>query len=215
MAMSAVPAMNGLDDERWIARRRARMLAWKRRSRLIHRLRRILPLTVAGVLVLLTGWVMIKGAITRMGDSHAGRGAIHMTNAHFYGRDGNGRAFVLGAAEASRGNGDMQQISLVKPLLQFNADELKPSQITANRGAYREDTHILDLTDHVVLVDGAGDTFVTDRAVVDTVHAVVNGWSKVRGTGPRGVITANSYGVYDHGQRVVFSGEVHSIINPN
>jgi lipopolysaccharide export system protein LptC len=212
---SAASDLNGLDTERWIARRQARMQAWRRRSHLIHRMRRVLPLAVAAVLVLLTGWVLIKGWITRMGDGHSGGAAIHMTNAHFYGRDGNGHAFVLGAKEASRGNGDMQKITLVEPLLQFNADELKPSQITAKRGAYNETTHILDLNDHVVLVDGAGDTFVTDSAVIDTVRQVVNGWNKVRGTGPRGVITANSYGVYDRGQRVVFSGEVHSVIKPN
>ena len=212
------PAAHGfdlLDPAPWAARRTRQMQAWRRRSTLIRRLRRILPLTIAGVLVLLTGWVLVKGWLARFGEGHGGGAAIHMTNAHFYGRDGNGRAFMLGAAEASRGNGDMQQFSLDLPVLEFNADQINPSRITARHGAYREDTRILNLWDHVVLVDGAGDTFVTGRAVVDTTHAEVTGWSKVRGTGPRGTITADSYGIYDRGQRVVFSGNVHSIFKPD
>ena len=215
MATPAAAHLAMLDPERWTARRQARMQSWRRRSALIHRLRRILPLTVAAVLVLLTGWVLVQGFMTRMGEGRSGGAAIHMTNAHFYGRDGDGRAFVLGAAEASRGNGDMQQIALVRPLLEFNADELRPSRITSSHGAYREDTHILNLTDHVVLVDGAGDTFQTNQAMVDTQRQVVTGWNGVRGFGPRGTITANAFGVYDRGQRVVFSGEVHSLIKPN
>lgn len=193
-------------------RRRVQLEAWRRRSRLIHRARRTLPITIAAVLVLLTGWVLVKGLFNRIIDGRTGGAAIHMINAHFYGRDGDGRAFMLAAAEASRSNGDIQEFSLVKPMLQFNADLLKPSQITANRGAYREDTHILVLSDHVVLIDGNGDRFETDQAYVDTVRAEVNGWSRVRGSGPRGLITADGYGVYDHGQRVVFRGNVHSIL---
>ncbi len=215
MAASATHHHDALDPAHWAARRTRQMRAWRRRSLLIQRLRRILPASIASVLVLLTGWVLAKGWLTRMGEGRPGSAAIHMTNAHFYGRDGQGRAFVLGAAEASRGNGDMQLITLAFPLLEFNADQLKPSRITARKGGYREDTHFLSLWDHVVLVDGAGDTFETERAVVDTTHAVVTGWSKVRGSGPRGTITADSYGIYDRGQRVVFSGNVHSIINPN
>jgi lipopolysaccharide export system protein LptC len=212
MVTPAASELEGVASPASSPRRRAQMQAWRRRSQLIRRARRVLPATIAAVLVLLTGWVLVKSLLNRIIDGHAGGAVIHMTNAHFYGRDGNGRAFMLAAAEASRSNGDVQQFSLVKPMLQFNADLLKPSQITANRGAYREDTHILVLSDHVVLIDGDGDRFETDQAYIDTVRAEVNGWSRVRGSGPHGVITADAYGVYDHGQRVVFRGNVHSIL---
>ena len=209
MAASAIHHHEALDPDHWAARRQARI------SQLIQRLRRVLPAAIVAVLVLLTGWVVVKGWLSRMVEGRPGAAAIHMTNAHFYGRDGQGHAFVLGAAEASRSNGDMQVIALDLPLLEFNADQLQPSRITARKGAYREDTKFLSLWDHVVLVDGAGDTFETERAVVDTTHAVVTGWSKVKGAGPRGTITADSYGIYDRGRRVVFSGNVHSIIKPD
>lgn len=215
MSAPAAPLYPDADDEGRLARRRARMLAWRSRSRLILRLRRILPISVAAVLLLLTGWVVVKGWIGRMGDVRASGAAIHMTNAHFYGRDGNGRAYVLGAAEASRSDNDMQQIKLVKPFLQFNADALKPSEIRADRGVYRESTHILRLDHNVVMTDGTGNRFKTEQAIVDTVQSTVNGWTKVEGSGPSGVVTADSYGIYDHGRRIVFSGNVHSIIKPD
>ena len=210
MATPAAPPFDLTDRDRRRQRRALQMQAWRRRSALIGRLRRVLPLTVAGVLLVLTGWVLVKGWISRMGDSHPGGAAIHMTNAHFLGRDGAGRAFMLGAVEASRG-ADQHLFTMVKPTLEFTADDARHSQISANQGVYRDDTHILSLTDHVVLTDSAGDRFSTNQAMVDTEKMVVTGWNGVQGDGPRGRITAQAFGVYDHGARIVFSGEVHTV----
>ncbi len=192
------------------ARRRIRMDQWRRRSRLILRFRKILPATIAAIVILLTGWVVVKGVLTRIGDVNGGGGAIHMTNARFYGRDGSGRPYVLGANEASRVNGDIQKIDLVGPLLTFGAGGDSESHISANQGVYREDDRILRLSGHVVLRDPSNNVFTTDQAIVDTVHGTVVGKSNVRGMGPTGMITADTFAVYDQGKRVVFTGDVHS-----
>ena len=192
------------------ARRALRMEQWRRRSALILRFRKILPATMVAIVVLLAGWVVIKGILTRIGDVNGGAANIHMTNARFYGRDGGGRPYELGANEASRVNGDIQQIQLVGPLLSFGAGGDSESHISANQGVYREDDRILRLTGHVVLRDPSNNVFNTDRAVVDTVHGTVVGQSNVSGQGPTGVITADSFAIYDQGKRVVFNGDVHS-----
>ena len=192
------------------ARRAARMAQWRRRSALILRFRKILPATMLAIIVLLIGWVVVKGILTRIGDVNGGAAYIHMTNARFYGRDGGGRPYVLGANEASRVNGDIQQIRLVGPLLTFGAAGDSESHISANQGTYREDDRILRLSGHVVLRDPQNNVFTTDRAVVDTVHGTVVGQSNVTGHGPTGVITADSFAIYDQGKRIVFNGDVHS-----
>ncbi len=192
------------------ARRRLRMEQWRRRSHLILRFRKILPATMAAIVVLLTGWVVVKGILTRIGDVSGGTSSIHMTNARFYGRDGAGKAYELGAKEASRVNGDFQKIELVGPLLTFGAGGAQESHISANQGVYREDDHILRLNGHVVLHDPSNNVFTTDQAVVDTVHGTVVGKQNVSGAGPTGVITADTFAVYDQGKRVVFTGDVHS-----
>ena len=193
-----------------VARRALRMAQWRRRSALILRFRKILPAAMAAIVVLLAGWVVVKGILTRIGDVNGVGGAIHMTNARFYGRDGVGRAFVLGANEALRVNGDIQKIELKGPLLTFGAGGESESRISANQGVYREDDRILRLNGHVVLRDPTGNVFTTDEAVVDTVHGAVVGKRNVTGAGPTGAITADTFAVYDQGKRVVFTGDVHS-----
>ena len=205
----------GLAEDRRAERRRAQMAAWRRRSRLIHRMRRLLPIGIACVLVLLTGWVLVKGLVSGLGDGRSGGAKIHMTNARFYGRDGEGRPYILGALEAFRQGGDIVSLKLDKPSVTYNAEGIKPTIIAADRGVYREDNRLLSLSGHVTVADDAGDVFQTPSALVDTQTSVVNGWNGVTGKGPRGTITARAYGVYDRGQRIVFSGDVHSIIKPD
>lgn len=201
-----------ISEERRLLRRQVQTEAWRRRSRLIHRLRHILPISIASIVVLLTGWVLFKGLVSGIGDGHAGGAAIHMTNARFQGRDGDGHAYVLAAAEVSRDSVDIGRLHLIKPFLIYNAESLKPTRIVADQGLFREDDHLLSLQGHVVAADGEGYVFRTSDAVVDTLHLVVNGWNKVTGSGPTGTITGDSFGIYDHGQTIVFSGDVHSIL---
>jgi len=206
----ALPATPVAAEDARLARRRAQCEAWRRRSRLIHRLRRLLPAAIAAILVLLAAWVLIKGHFSGLGDGRHGGAVVYMTNARFYGRDGDGRAYVLAAAEASRPSGDVGLINLTKPALIFDAESLKPSQITADQGQYNPTTRLLTLRGHVLAQDAGGDTFRTDAAVADTLRLVINGWNKVVGQGPTGTITADSFGIYNRGQDVVFSGDVHS-----
>jgi lipopolysaccharide export system protein LptC len=195
------------------SRRRQRMEAWRRRSRLIHRLRRLLPMAIIAILVLLAGWIGVRGLLSRFSDLRgAGAGLIHMTNAHFYGRGGDGKAYVLGATEASRDDHDPHRIWLSNLVLAIDAGNVSESHISADQGAYRDDTHILLLNGHVSLRDPSGDNLNTDQAIVDTAHGSVVGQGRVVGWGPTGTFTAQTFSVYDQGRRVVFRGEVHSVM---
>jgi lipopolysaccharide export system protein LptC len=195
--------------------RRARdMRRWRRRSLIIAAFRRLLPLVILGIVLVFGGWVLFGGLLTSGG---AGRGAgpssIHMTNARFLGRDAQGHAYVLTAIEAARVNTDFQKITLTQPTLAMDSDGQKPTRLSADRGVYREDNRILLLNGHVSVRDSQGDSFVTDQAIVDTVNGAVAGKSPIVGQGPSGSIRADSYAIYDRGQRLVFQGKVHSRLN--
>lgn len=198
-------------DDRRARRQRARNEAWRRRSRLIRRLRRILPATIVAIILALMAWVTIKELFGGFSDGHSGA-AIHMTNARFQGRDGDGHPYMMGAAEVARDSADSGKMYLTKPMLTYNMDSLKPTKIVSDTGLFRADTHLLALKGHVVATDAQGDTFLTSTALIDTQNLDVNGWNKVRGFGPHGTITADSFGIYNHGQSIVFSGDVHSIL---
>ena len=212
-SQAASPSIHGLADASAdAARRQYNMERWRKRSRQVQFFRRALPAAIGAILVLLAGWVLLRGFLTRIGDARGDVGTIHMTNAHFYGRDGTGRPYVMAAGVAVRSDSDLRRISLEKPALTFDNTGGQASHISADQGVYREDDQILRLRDHVVMHDQTGDTFLTDRAIVDTVHNTVVGRSHVQGFGPNGAVTADSYSVYNQGQRVVFQGNVHSRI---
>jgi lipopolysaccharide export system protein LptC len=195
--------------------RRARdMRRWRRRSLLIAALRRILPLVILAIVILFGGWVLFGGLITGgVGGHGAPPSSIHMTNARFLGRDAQGHAYVLTAVEAARDNTDFQRITLTNPTLTMDSDGLKPTRLSADRGVYREDNRILLLDGHVSVRDSQDDSFLTEQAIVDTVNGAVAGKSPVSGQGPTGSIRADSYAIYDRGQRLVFQGKVHSRVN--
>ncbi|MBV9510890.1 MAG: LPS export ABC transporter periplasmic protein LptC [Caulobacteraceae bacterium] len=213
MDAEAAPLAPFASEDAATLRRRRRMEEWRRRSRLIRRLRKVLPAAAVSILVLLFGWIGVRGLIIRFSDLHgAGAGVIHMTNARFYGRDGQGKAYILGAAEATRDDLDPHRIWLRGPILAVNAGDPHESHISADHGVYRDDTRILLLHDHVSVRDPSGDLVTTNQAIVDTAHGSVVGQGAVYGAGPMGTLTAQSFNVYDQGQRVVFRGEVHSVI---
>ncbi len=195
-------------------RRRRNMERWRRRSRLIHFYRRALPAAIGAILVILAGWILLRGFLSRLGDLEAATSTIHMTNAYFHGRDGNGRPYVLAANEATRSDRDFQRISLSNLHLTFDSGGglNQNSHISADHGVYREDDRILRLRDHVVMKDQTGNVFLTDQATVNTVNNSVVGRDHVQGSGPMGSVTADSYAVFDKGATVVFRGHVHSQI---
>jgi len=195
------------------ARRRERLEKWRRRSRLIHFLRKALPAAIIAILALMAIWVLARGILARIGDLH-GRlaGAIHMTNAQFHGRDDQDRAYVVVAKEASRDDLDPNRFYLVDPRMVFDSENVKDSHISADQGVYRKDTRILSLRGHVSLRDPSGNNFDTQQAIVDTAHGTIAGQGQVTGNGPTGAITAQSFTVYNQGERVVFRGNVHSVV---
>jgi lipopolysaccharide export system protein LptC len=193
------------------ARRERGMARWRARSRLIHRLRRILPAIMGVILLLLAGWVLVGAILARLGDARpGGQALIHMTNARFYGRDTASKPYVLSAAEAWRDDKDLQLVSLQLPALTLDVGTPQSSRISADAGIYREDTRVVHLWGHVALQTASGDLFRSDQAIADTVRGAVHGPAPVSGVGPSGDITAQAFDIYDRGARVVFRGEVHS-----
>jgi lipopolysaccharide export system protein LptC len=189
------------------------MERWRRRSRQIHFFRRALPTAIIIILIVLAGWILLRGFLSRLGDLRSATSTIHMTNARFYGRDENGRPYELSAEEATRSDKDFQRIALSRLQLTFDAGgQNQNSHISADHGVYREDDRILRLRDHVFMKDQTGNTFLTDQATVNTVNNSAEGRDHVQGDGPMGSVTADSYAVYDKGATVVFHGHVHSLI---
>lgn len=185
---------------------------WRRRSRMIRRLRILLPGAIALILLTMGGFVVqatvMGGRATPTGDDEP----IQLVNPRFVGRDDKGRAFVLTAKVAVRDEGDYQRVVLEKPTLILDEEGPNPTRITAKSGVYREDRRVLNL-DGGVKMNGANANFDTASSIFNTATGELEGQGQISGVGSLGEITAKSYGVYDKGERLVFKGGVRGQIN--
>lgn len=185
---------------------------WRRRSRMIRRLRILLPGAIALILLTMGGFVVhatvMGGRATPAEDDEP----IQLVNPRFVGRDDKGRAFVLTAKVAVRDEGDYQRVVLETPTLILDEEGPNPTRITAKSGVYREDRRVLNL-DGGVKMNGANANFDTASSIFNTATGELEGQGQISGVGSLGEITAKSYGVYDKGERLVFKGGVRGQIN--
>ena len=206
---TAVPPGLAADD---IQRRRRLRLKWSRHSKLIHVLRRLLPVLCFLMLAALGGWALVSTLFWRFGAAdQAGGLVIRMLKPEFQGRDDKGQPYTLTAASAVRDDRDAMRVTMETPIFTLGSG-LQQTHVRAKHGVYREDTRILNLTGDVHLDDAAGYHFVTEHAVIDTQKNNVDGEQHVEGNGPLGQIAASSYAVRDGGARVFFTGQVKARI---
>jgi lipopolysaccharide export system protein LptC len=182
-------------------------------SRLVKALRIALPATMVGMVALLVGLV-IAHAVRRQEAAHRDASTpIEMINPHFYGRDSQGRAYVLGARQAARDEQSFQRVLLSYPWVTLYTDGAKPQTMTADQGVYHEDTRILYLKGHVRADNAKDARFATDQAVVNTRTGQVTSPTALAGETSAGDLQSRSFDVYDKGAKVVFKGGVHARLN--
>ncbi len=192
--------------------RRQEMEKFRRRSSAIRFWRRALPVVIALVVAVLVAWIAGRSLLIKATAPKPPQATgLKMVNPRFYGRDNGNHAFVLGAAEAARDSSTGKSVSLQAPDLTMDAGSPQPTTVKAAQGVYREDERQLALKGQVQLKSG-GYVFTTPNATVDTSKGAVYGKAGVTGQGPLGKVTAESYGVYDRGHRVIMKGDVHAHI---
>lgn len=185
---------------------------WRRRSRLVRRLRVILPALIALILLSMLGFVLRTTFLGRDSARQAPDAPIELVNPRFVGKDNKGRAFVLTAAAAVRDENDYQRVLLDRPALILDAEGVNPTRVTAKSGVYNEDRQMLNL-DGGVKMSGGDVTFDTVSSIFNTATGELEGQGQISGASQLGEITAKSYGVYDKGERLVFKGGVRGRID--
>lgn len=180
---------------------------WRRRSKLIRRLRVVLPATIGVIMLSLLGFVVQTTVLGRDAAPAKADAPIELVNPRFVGKDEKGRAFVITANSAERDENDYQRVLLREPALVLDAEGESPSRVTAKTGVYSEDKRVLNL-DGGVKMSGSNADFNTQSSIFNTATGELEGQGQISGVGSLGEITAKSYGVYDKGERLVFKGGV-------
>ena len=179
----------------------------------VRTLRLVLPMIMVSMISVLAALVGVHAFRRHDSVQKEAASPIRMVNPHFFGRDNQGRAYTLGASQASRDEASFQKVLLRDPSVTLDAGGPHPSNLTADSGIYLEDTRILYLRGHVRADNAKTSTFATDQAVVNTRTGVVTGADAIDSRTPMGALNSKSFDVYDKGDRVVFKGGVHARLN--
>lgn len=196
------------DAARHVAGRAREMAQWRRRSSRIKQVRRILPWTIAGLAMLVVGWIGGRAIIARLGAGARELAVIRMLHPNYRGRDDHGEPYVLSAESATRDPRDPYQVQLVQPRMQLATQAPQPARMRAIAGIYNEDKSRLTMVGDAVLQDGSGYVFNSERAVIDVKAGTATGDQSVVGDGPLGHVTASSYAITDKGRHITFKGNV-------
>ncbi len=185
---------------------------WKRRSRTIAMLRKVLPAAIVLLILGMASQVIWNSLAAKKGEAREQSAPIRMINPRFQGRDEQGRSFMIAAREARRDDKDLTKIVLDHPNVALAPETATPSRVSAASGVYTESDRILRLDGAVRIEDGDGYRFASDGAIVDTKAGTVVGAGSMIGDGPSGQMTADSYEVQDRGDRMIFKGGVRAVI---
>ncbi len=207
----AATAMQPLDPAADAARLQEAVRRWRRRSRVIHFMRRALPALMAVILLGLLAGIAVQ-TLGRRAEPES-EIQVRMLNPRFRGRDDQGRAFVLAAKAAVRDNANLQRIHLESPELELQTEaDQPPMRVTARSGLYLENTQLMTLKGDVRMVEPTGWRFRTEEAIVDTRRDVISGRTRIEGVSPTRKISGDTYAIYNRGDRVVLRGAVRSTL---
>ena len=178
----------------------------------VRTFRIILPAAIGLILAFLAGCVAYNSLTAQPSVQTAADAPIKLVNPRCVGRDDKGRAYVLTAVTATRDTKDYQKVYLDRPALVLDDEGPDPVKVTAREGVYHEGDRKLEVSGGVRL-EGGEAAFDTAASQFDTRTGELVGSGPIHGAGPLGEINSKSYGVYDKGSRMVFTGGVHTRMN--
>ena len=195
----------------WAPRRQMTLAQARRRSDRVRIQRHVFVAAAAIAIGLFVGHI-VRSAVAQdtnppvVDDSEA----VTMTNPRFTGRDSSGEVFTITADAAQRQRGRDGAVDLVNPVMR----DAKGTEVRAPTGYYDRETGILELYQDVRITDAGGYMFASEGARLIVAEDRVEGLSPLEGRGPLGDIRADAYEIFEGGDRLVFTGNVYTVIYP-
>jgi lipopolysaccharide export system protein LptC len=188
------------------------MRRWKRRSERVAQARKILPAAIGLIVIVMVGFVVVRTLLP--GQLLNAKRGTPMINPRFKGRDKNDQAFLIGAVQALRDETDQNRIVLTQPFVTQG-----PMRLSSKTGVYRPDQGTLALEGEVVFDDGRNH-LTTQHATFDAKLGEADGKPVAPGdgvemTGQMGRARSDGFHVYNSGERIELTGNVHGLIQPH
>ena len=190
-----------------------------RYSRFVGTMKVLLPLTAAAIAGLILAWPGVHDepqeiALTFAETNSTDAETPGMANARYVGTDANNRPFLVTADEALQDPGKPDLVDLVALQADMTLDNGVWMSIMASSGQYDRAQQTLQLAGPVNIFSDAGYEFHTESARIDLQNNIAESDQPVRGHGPFGTLSADSFRVIDQGQRLLFRKNVRMIIRP-
>lgn len=185
----------------------------ERHSRFVFVMRLTLPILAVGLIaIVLIYSVAYKPNIQRVLEYPViglGTGAVSMTKPRLTGMDALDRYFVVTARNADRMPDDPDTVTLSQVAADITKQGEMVLSLRASRGQIYSATNVLEFGPLVEIDLPDGYSFVTDRTEVEMRTGVIKGDTPLRGSGPMGEITANSFKVNQEEDIFELRGNVH------
>ncbi len=198
-------------DSLWAPRRQMTLAQARRRSERVRHMRHGFIACAAISIGLFLGYIL-RSAIASDNRAVAieGAEAVTMVNPRFTGRNSDGQIFTITAAAAQRRRTGNESVDLISPVM----TDAMGAEVQAPSGFYDPVAGVLELYEDVQISDKAGYKFVSKGARIILGEDRVVGLSPLSGSGPLGDIRSDSYEILDGGNRIVFTGNVRTVIYP-
>ena len=195
----------------WAPRRQLTLAQARKRSERVRYLRYAFVGAAAVLIGLFLGFVF-RSALSQDARPQAVRDddAVTMINPRFTGRDSAGQVFTITADSARRRRAENGVVDLVNPIMRDGTG----AELKAPTGYYDREKGVLELYEAVNITDSGGYSFISRGARMVLGEQRVEGLSPLEGKGPLGDSRADSYEIIDGGNRIVFEGNVRTVIYP-
>lgn len=190
-------------------------------SKLVKRLRLIVPALGAGVIITYalsaTPPTIDRQFLREFENIDPNEEALRLNHPRHVGYDLEGRPFEIAASVATRDPNRPELVSLENPEALRGLDDQESVKVRALRGQMNTATRSLNLTERVELdhqLGGSTITLNTEAAEVDFENNIITSVAGVSGAGESGTVDADKMTVYQEEGRAVLEGNVRLQLTP-
>ncbi len=183
-------------------------------SRLVRRLRIILPTIVVLTVAIVILWPKIRAEFIPPTQTSTEERQAKMVNGRYVGSDSHGRPYTVTYESAQQPPGG-GPIEMVNPTAELTLQNGHWVAVKAAQGRYDQAAGLIDLSGNVELFHDDGYRFTTEKAHVEFNKNLVWGERAVTGRGPRGEVVGRGFRVINNGDAIVITGPARLLLRPD
>jgi len=183
-------------------------------SRLVRRLRIILPTIVVLTVAIVILWPKIRAIFIQPTQTTKDERQAKMVNGRYVGSDSHGRPYTVTYESALQPPGG-GPIEMTNPTAELTLQNGHWVAVKAQEGRYDQQAGLLDLSGHIELFHDDGYRFMTEQAHVEFNKNLVWGERAVTGRGPRGEVVGRGFRVINNGDSIVITGPAKLLLRPD